>query len=239
MSAPKDVMSGAAVRLRLVCHRGGHGEATEAAITQLVIAGWTGRDIAAVEHHIEELARIGVAPPSAVPLFYRVAASLLTTAGMIEVLGDGSSGEAEAVLLSLPDGLWVGLGSDHTDRKVEAYSVAVSKQLCSKPLAPEAWPFEEVADHWDALILRSYVAEDGKRVPYQEGTLATNRTPRNLVQRYAGDGGLPVGTAMLCGTVPVIGGIRPAGRFELELEDPVRGRTLRHGYDVRALPVVS
>ena len=34
------------------------------AIDTLVIAGWTGRDVAALEHHIEELKAIGVQPPS-------------------------------------------------------------------------------------------------------------------------------------------------------------------------------
>ena len=29
--------------------------------------------------------------------------------------------------------IFVGLGSDHTDRKVETYSVTVSKQMCDKP----------------------------------------------------------------------------------------------------------
>ncbi len=45
---------------------------------QLVIAGWTGRDAAAIEHHIEELEAIGVPRPSSVPLYYRVGAGLLT-----------------------------------------------------------------------------------------------------------------------------------------------------------------
>jgi hypothetical protein len=36
-----------------------------------------------------------------------------------------------------------------------------------------------------------------------------------------------------------IGGIRPALRFEMELEDPVLGRMMRHGYDIDVLPVVS
>ena len=31
--------------------------------------------------------------------------------------------------------IFVGCGSDHTDRKVEAYSVTVSKQMCDKPIA--------------------------------------------------------------------------------------------------------
>ena len=33
-------------------------------IDDLVIAGWTGRDVAALNHHIEELKAIGVQPPS-------------------------------------------------------------------------------------------------------------------------------------------------------------------------------
>ena len=44
---------------------------------------------------------------------------------------------------------------------------------------------------------------------------------------------------MFCGTLSAIGGIRPATRFEMELEDPVLGRSMRHAYDVHALPVVS
>ncbi len=99
-------------------------------ITTLIVAGWTGRDKAAVEHHIAELAAIGVKRPRIVPCFYRVGANLLTTTGAVEVVGEDSSGEVEFVLVSAPEGLYVGVGSDHTDRKVEAYGVTVSKQMC-------------------------------------------------------------------------------------------------------------
>ncbi|MEM7041646.1 MAG: DUF2848 family protein, partial [Pseudomonadota bacterium] len=75
----------------------------------LIMAGWTGRDEATVRHHIEELEAIGVAPPSKTPLFYRVDPALLAGAvETISVVGDSSSGEAEAVILSMADGLWVG-----------------------------------------------------------------------------------------------------------------------------------
>ncbi|MGH8431333.1 MAG: DUF2848 family protein, partial [Solimonas sp.] len=72
-------------------------------IDELVIAGWTGRDVAALERHIEELKAIGVQPPSKVPLYYRVAACLLTQTDSIQVLGDDTSGEVEPVLLGTPD----------------------------------------------------------------------------------------------------------------------------------------
>ncbi|NNL18659.1 MAG: DUF2848 family protein, partial [Boseongicola sp.] len=81
-------------------------------ITELIVAGWTGRDAAAVQHHIDELAEIGVAPPSMVPLFYRVSKALLTTDASIEVLGKTSSGEAEPLIIKHDGKLWLGLGSD-------------------------------------------------------------------------------------------------------------------------------
>jgi len=47
--------------------------------------------------------------------------------------------------------------------------VPVSKQLCVKPVAPQLWRVEDVADHWDKLELRSWITEGGKRVPLPAG----------------------------------------------------------------------
>jgi hypothetical protein len=140
-------------------------------------------------------------------------------------------------MVSLPDGLWVGLGSDHTDRKVEAYSVPVSKQLCHKPFAPQLWRFDEVAPHWDRLELRAHVIENGTRKLYQEGTVAQMRPPAELIARYGAGGTLPAGTAMFCGTFAAIGGVRPASEFHMALHDPVLGRTLEHRYSIETLPI--
>lgn len=212
----------------------------------LVLAGWTGRDQTAVQHHIDELSALGVQPPSKVPLFYRVDPSLLAGAvDAIQVVGDTSSGEAEVVLLSMADGIWVGLGSDHTDRAFEAHSVQLSKQLCRKPMAETLWSYDEVIDHWDALVLRAHIVEGDKRVLYQEGPLAAVRRPEALIGAYVLEQGLdedtplPVGTAIFCGTMPAIGGIRPSSRFEMALEDPVLGRTLEHGVEIKTLPVIA
>ena len=204
----------------------------------LIVAGWAGRDEAAIHHHIEELAAIGVPRPSSVPVYYRAAASTLVQGERLEVLGPDTSGEVEPVVVSFADGLWVGLGSDHTDRKAETMGIALSKQLCGKPVGPTLWPFRAVEGHWDALQLRAYATIEGERVLYQDGTLAALRTPSDLIARLPG-GALPAGTVMFGGTLGAIGGIRPATRFEMELEDPVLGRTMRHGYDIDVLPVVS
>lgn len=205
-------------------------------ITTLVIAGWAGRDEEAVRHHIEELAAIGVPPPSSVPVYYRAAAANLTQAPVLEVLGPDSSGEVEPVIVSLADGLWLGLGSDHTDRKAEAAGIALSKQLCGKPVGTTLWRFEEVEAHWDALEMRATATIDGVATIYQQGPLSALRHPRDLMARGPA---LPAGSLMFCGTLGAIGGIRPSSHFAMELHDPVLGRTLRHAYGIAILPVVS
>lgn len=206
-------------------------------IQRLIIAGWTGRDADAVNHHIRELEAIGVRPPSTVPCFYPLAASLLTTSTLLEVPREDSSGEIEFVLLAGPDDLYIGVGSDHTDRKVEAYDVTVSKQMCAKPLGTELWRFAEVADHWDQLQMRCWRTRGGRRELYQEGLVTRLLDPRDLIRRLTGEDALPPGTAMFCGTQAVIGELGSGEAFEVELHDPVRQRTLRHAYRVACLAV--
>lgn len=220
-----------------VIHDGGT-RPLQADIRELVVAGWAGRDRAAIEHHIEELAAIGVPPPSAVPLYYRIAANQLVQAPAIQVVGPHTSGEVEAFVFAAGGELYVSIASDHTDRKLEAVSVALSKQVCAKPVAAQAWPLAEVAGHWDELVLRSRIVEGDRTVLYQEGPAAELRTPTELIAGYA-PGGLPDGVGMTCGTVAAIGGIRPAPVFEMELHDPRRRRTISHRYAVEVLPEVA
>jgi Protein of unknown function (DUF2848) len=208
-------------------------------IDQAVIAGWTGRDPVARDKHIAELEAIGIARPASTPIYYRVAARRLTTDDSIEVSGSETSGEVEFVLIGWQGRIFVGVGSDHTDRKVETYSVTVSKQMCDKPIAPVLWELEEVIGHWDQMILRSHAWIGGKRVLYQEGTLDSMLPVKELIQRGFGAKGLPDGCAMFGGTFAAKGGIRPASRFEFELEDPVLKRSIRHAYDVIELPVLG
>lgn len=224
--------------LRFAC-QGPTVRTVEARFDRLIVAGWTGRDTAALEHHIAELAALGVPRPSSVPVFYRTSVNGLTQAERLEVLGPDTSGEVEPVVFGLEDGMWLGVGSDHTDRKAETMGIALSKQLCGKVVGTALWRLDEVADHWDRLVIRAHATIDGQRTLYQEGPLARMRTPADLLSRYDGSAALAPGAVMFCGTLGAIGGIRPAERFEMELEDPVRGRKLTHAYDIVALPVVS
>jgi len=165
---------------------------TGVTINQAILAGWTGRDRAAMEHHIVEMEAIGVKRPPSLPVFYRCSASRLNTADEIEVTGEDSSGEVEFVLIQTEGNLWVGTVSDQTDRKVGSYNITVSKQMCDKPLAQELWSYDDIAPNWDQMVLRAWTVTD------------------------TGSDALPDCFAIFSGTIPAIGGLRPSQRFEFE-----------------------
>jgi hypothetical protein len=170
-------------------------------------------------------------------MFYRVAAALLTTRPIVQMVGREATGEVETVLWKHEGGLYVGLGSDHTDRKLETVGITLSKQLCAKPVSQHVWPWAEVAPHWDQVILRSRLA--GGEI-YQEGTASGLRRPDELLALYESrEGRLPAQSLMFCGTLAVHGGIRFADEMRLELVDPVLGRTIEHRYAVDVLPIAE
>ena len=218
------------------CVSSGKTEKRPVSVDQVVIAGWTGRDRVKVEAHIQELEELGIPGPATTPVFYQVAHSLLTTGPTIQVAGNAGTGEVECVTLQLHDGLWVGLGSDHTDRELEKTSVTFAKQACAKPIADTLWRYDDIADGWDGLEIRSYVTVNGTRRLYQQGSVCEMLPPLQLIEKYNG-ADLDVGTAMFCGTLPVIGEFEFSDCFEMELHNPVAGNSINHSYRVQVLPV--
>ncbi len=214
-------------------------QAVDVLVNELVVAGWTGRDHEAIAAHIKEMKEWGVAGPTQTPMYYRVAASLLTTADEIEVIGRESSGEAEFVLFNVDGEILLGAGSDHTDRKAESVGITLAKQMCAKVAAGDVWAFSDVEGHWDDLIIRSWATIAGERVLYQEGKVTVMRHPRELMELYTERTGNAFGPgfAMYGGTFAAIGGIRWAEEFEFAIEDPVLKRRISHHYKVKSLPI--
>lgn len=204
---------------------------------RLVVAGWVGRDREAVRKHIEELGRLGVPAPSRTPTYMSLSPAILTTAGEIEVTGAESSGEVECVILRENERLYIGVGSDHTDRGFEKYDIPASKQMCAKPIAPVVWDLEEVRGHLERILLRSWSTREGRRRLYQEGTLANNIGVLDLLQGIPEEADPRRGSLVLfCGTFAARGGIEIGELFEFEMEDPVTGHRVAHRYRVRRLP---
>jgi hypothetical protein len=151
----------------------------------LVVVGYAGRDEATVRSHITELEAIGIAPPPQVPMLYELDAALLTAAEAVAVHGPATSGEAEPVLVRAQGRWYFALGSDHTDRALEAADIIRSKTACPKPVSRLAIKLSvdpaqgELDAAWDTLLVSSDI--DG--VPYQESTLAALRVPSDLIAR--------------------------------------------------------
>jgi hypothetical protein len=116
---------------------------------------------------------------------------------------------------------YVGVGSDHTDRRAERLDIGLSKQLCRKPIGHELWPLSSVGGMWDDLSLVSDIEVGGLDHRYQEGPASANLSPEELLEMIPFQV-QPERFVLFTGTIPVVGGIRHADRFEVVIE-PKRG----------------
>lgn len=207
------------------------GEPVSFDVRAVVLAGYTGRDQESVRRHIEELAEHGVPGPDSVPTFYSATPSLVVAADAIEVLGAETSGEAEFVLFRSGDEVYVGAGSDHTDRALERTSITYAKQLCPKVVSREVWRYADMADRWDRVRLRAFAG--GERRLYQDGFAADMLDPEDILARVEQRTGRTLdGVLVFSGTLPLVGDLSFADRFEVELCDESDGSRLSLSYRV-------
>jgi 4-hydroxyphenylacetate 3-monooxygenase len=149
------------------------------------------------------------------------------------VQGPRSSGEVEIVLVQA-DRLYVGVGSDHTERDLERASIVWGKQASPNILAPTLWDFEEIAGHWDQCVMRSTV--DGRL--YQDVSVSAFLSPpdilRILKERVTR---LPARDfVVFCSTIVALNKEFGFGsRWQFELEDPVLKRKISHTYKLEPL----
>jgi 4-hydroxyphenylacetate 3-monooxygenase len=196
-----------------------------------VVAGYTGRDPKAVQHHIDELAAIGVAPPPEVPMFYRMDSHLFDTSGEHDTSNNLTSGEIEPLYIRHDGKYYLGIGSDHTDRDIEAQDIGDSKRACPKPIASEVIEVPSLEDlDLDQCTARSWV--DGEL--YQEGSLAGLRKPADVVEKLLTRTDIGDSDFMcLGGTLPLLKGKFVDGTsWKVELSFP-DGTRIEHNYKIK------
>jgi hypothetical protein len=177
-----------------------------------IIAGYTGRDRAMVQKHIDELAHEGIAPPPEVPMWYEMPPAILTTATAIETASPQSCGECEPVLIGIGDSLYLGIGSDHTARDVEREDIQKSKAVCPKPVGKSIVRIDSFAD-FDALTIESWM--DGEA--YQSGTVAQMIPLQTLLDGFRSRKNVK-SFALFCGTVPLLThGFRFGSKFSAKI----------------------
>ena len=203
-------------------------------VRRLVCAGWVGRDKEELRAHVEELEKIGIPGPGKTPIHMNLSANLVTTADVVEVISGETSGEVEFVFLKMGNEAYVGVGSDHTDRGFEKHSIPASKQMYPKVMSPVVWPYGEVKQHWDSLIIRSWMTLGGKKELYQEDALAAILDVEAILDAMPSDDPLPGdGLVLVSGTVASKMGMVYGERFDFEMEHPILKRKNSHGYTVQ------
>lgn len=218
----------------------GYHEKIELSWSYCVAAGYTGRNQKNVLAHVEELKKIGVPTPYAVPAMYWFDPERITTSEILSVVGEKTSGEIEFFLASDDYGdLYVTVASDHTDRQLETVSVSKAKQACSKIISPAFWRFSEIRSHWDKILLKAEISKDGKNFfTYQEGFLGQILQPEYLLELARRDSpDSDASISLFSGTLPVLGeGIVYGCAYKLSIQDPVLNRSIMKNYIVRVLP---
>lgn len=204
----------------------------------MINAGYVGRDQAEVRRHIAELEAKGIPAPKSTPVLFPKVPRTLVLDEVIEVYGEETSGELEYVLLIRDKNeIYVGVGSDHTDRKLEETDIPRSKQTCPNILSKTVWPLSEVQDHWDELWMSCDVIQDGHHTRYQETYLEAIMTPQELIAFIESQVNIPMNDVVIfSGTVGLLfGKFIYADRFEAELVDNVLNRKLTLAYDIQPL----
>jgi hypothetical protein len=210
--------------------------------TRMVNAGYVGRNQEEVRRHIDELAEKGIPGPETTPTLYPVVCKAMVTDSEIEVYGHKTSGEVEYVLLVASEKeVYVGLGSDHTDRHLEELDIPRAKQICPNVISQKVWPLAEVENHWDDLIIRSKVVKGGNEVLYQEGRLALILNPAELTDFVRSKVPGPLENIVIySGTLGMLTGEFVFGeRFSAELVDERLNRRLDLSYEIRPIDYMA
>ena len=213
------------------------GERTLALEYESVFAiGYAGRDMEKTREHIRELEReLGVPAPKKIPTIFQCGNYVLTQETELAFVGEKTCGEVEYGIVLDHGTMYIGLGSDHTDRDLEASSVPKAKQICAKPIGRVLWVYEEIRDHWDGIRLRSWQTVDGKERLYQDGSLADILPPEVILKELQERVGEMDSCVIYSGTVPLLNGFCFGSHFRCEMEDCVLGRKLETEYRVEVI----
>lgn len=203
---------------------------------ELLVIGYAGRNMEKTMEHIKELEeQLGVPAPKRIPTIFECSHEVLTQEKDIKFVGSKTSGEVEYVIVLSNGKIYIGLGSDHTDRELESVSVPKSKQVCPKPICTELWDYSDLKDHWEQIKLISYQTINGVENKYQDGTLADILPVEKILEELKERVGEIQNSIIYSGTVPLLKGFAYGDNFRCMMVDEVLDRTLTLDYNVHVI----
>lgn len=201
-------------------------------ISRMYNFGSATRDPDTAVAHQEEVAKSGIhiAFDIPAPRIYPIARHALTTDEQVLVQSEKTSGEVE-IVIHIADQIYIGVGSDHTDRRLETVSIMGSKQSCPNHVCPVFWPYEEIREAWDSYLLKSWV---DSRLYQEVGVNAFLRPEHVLEILRERVNNVPERDLMIfCGTIASVDKALGFGReWRYSLSNSEQGRMLGAGYEV-------
>lgn len=205
-------------------------------LNRVLIVGYSGSNTKKIMEHIEELEKeLGVPAPKKIPTIFECSKEILTSESEINFIGEMTSGEAEYLIVKHSNKIYIGIGSDHTDRKLESISVLKSKQVCPKPFSSKLWLYDDIKENWNNIRLESYQVIDNKEIIYQKGTLAEILPVEKIIEELENRVGNIDNSVIFSGTVPLIEGFKYGTTFKGRLIDDCKKRSLELEYSIKVI----
>ena len=226
------------MKLDLTLIKGQEREELVFQVNRMVNGGYCGRNQDEIRKHMEEVKALGSTEVfDEIPVFFPVVKDYITLGEEIEVVGNQTSGEGEFAVLIGQDHVYIAAASDHTDRDLEKQTILKSKQVTPNILSKEVWDYEDVKDHWDDILMRAWVKEDGEKKVFQESSLSALLTPDDLIKIVGErtEGSLE-GMIILSGTVGAVQGVSGfSDYFEVELINDTLKAKLGCKYNIKPI----
>lgn len=205
-------------------------------LNRLLIVGYSGSNIEKIKEHIKELKEhLGVPEPKRIPTIFECSRELLTTEKDIRFVGNMTSGEVEYLIIKHSNEIYIGIGSDHTDRKLESISVPKAKQICPKPIGEEVWLYKDVKDHWNEIEAESYQNIEGQKILYQKGKLSEILPVEKIISELENRVGNIEDSIIFSGTVPLESTFKYGDEFICKIFDKNNNSSLNLNYKINKI----
>lgn len=219
-----------------VMNKDGSSLRTGFGVRHACLFGWAGRNKEEVRKHAEELAAHGIRGPKNMPEHFIISPEVMTHEPEITCVGDGTCGEIEFFFYVREGQIYVGVGSEHTDRALEAVDMIKSKAICHKPMSKQLWKYEEIKDHWDEIQLTAWqVDEKGNTVVYQDSPLSALLSMEDIKAEAEKLYDSLDDVIVWSGTIPTKDGLVYGSKFWGEMNDKVLNRKLTFSYDIKVV----
>jgi hypothetical protein len=202
-------------------------------VDKVLLIGLAARDTEATKELLAKKKRDGIVTANNVPCIYYVGTSTLTQEDEITVTGNTSSGETEFAIFKRGEKIYIGMGSDHTDRELNLTKIIKSKQVCEKPISKEVWDYDELKDHWDSIKIKSWQVVDGVEIVDQDGTAEELLTVEDLIRESLRENDTVEDAVLFSGTIGLVNGLFYGDAYKCLIEDPVLNRKIEFTYKVR------